>query len=215
MDCDGQKAGSKDALIGPLGGPSSYRPLSGRYLNLTVPLDLRLLLARSSRRKRNAPSAVRLFCFLTGMVFQQPPPLLLLDSYYLFLLLVMCPESAKIWLVMCPESAKVGRFYVSRKRVENSLESHRPVETALTGPLTAAPQPGRGTPPRDRNDAPGPDLGGVNGPLASRDGLSSVGSDGTGGISGTMDVRRPLACAERRARTASRMPPREHPGLGP
>ncbi len=32
VDCDGQKAGSKDALIGPLGGPSSYRPLSGRYL---------------------------------------------------------------------------------------------------------------------------------------------------------------------------------------
>ena len=36
-----------------------------------------------------------------------------------------------------------------------------------------------------------------------------------GGISGTMDVRRPLACAERRARTASRMLPRGHPGLGP
>ena len=32
VDCDGQKAGRKDALIGPLGGPSSYRPLSGRYL---------------------------------------------------------------------------------------------------------------------------------------------------------------------------------------
>ena len=40
VDCDGQKAGSKDALIGPLGGPSSYRPLSGRYLIdfLEVPL---------------------------------------------------------------------------------------------------------------------------------------------------------------------------------
>ena len=34
VDCDGQKAGRKDALIGPLGGPSSYRPLSGRYLIL-------------------------------------------------------------------------------------------------------------------------------------------------------------------------------------
>ena len=33
-------------------------------------------------------SAVRLFCFLIGMVFQQIPPLLLLVSYYLFLLLV-------------------------------------------------------------------------------------------------------------------------------
>ena len=37
---------------------------------------------------------------------------------------------------------------VSRKRVENSLESHRPVETALTGPLTAAPRPVRGRRPR-------------------------------------------------------------------
>ena len=33
-------------------------------------------------------SAVRLFCFLIGMGFQQIPPLLLLVSYYLFLLLV-------------------------------------------------------------------------------------------------------------------------------
>ena len=36
VDCDGQKAGRKDALIGPLGGPSSYRPLSGRYLIRTA-----------------------------------------------------------------------------------------------------------------------------------------------------------------------------------
>ena len=78
------------------------------------------------------------------MVFQQIPPLLLLVSYYLFLLLVVCPESAKIWLVMCPESAKIGRFYVSRKRVENSPESQRSVETALTGPLMAAPRAGQG-----------------------------------------------------------------------
>ena len=61
-------------------------------------------------------SAVRLFCFLIGMGFQQIQPLLLLVNLLLVLLLVMCPESAKIWLVMCPESAKIGRFYVSRKR---------------------------------------------------------------------------------------------------
>ena len=41
-------------------------------------------------------SAVRLFCFLTGMVFQQFPPLLLLVSYYLFLLFIGWGESAKI-----------------------------------------------------------------------------------------------------------------------
>ena len=136
---------------------------------------------------------------------------------FLLLVLITCYVSRKREDLACYVSRKREDLacYVSRKRVENSLESHRPVETALTGPLTAAPRPGRGPPPRGRNDAPGPDLGGVNRLLSSRDGLSSVGSDGTGGISGTMDVRRPLACAERRARTASRMPPRGHPGLGP
>ena len=71
------------------------------------------------------------------MVFQQIPPLLLLVNLLFVLLLVVCPESAKIWLVMCPESAKIGRFYVSRKRAENSTESQLSVETALTAPLAA------------------------------------------------------------------------------
>ena len=34
-------------------------------------------------------SVVRLFCFLTRMVFQQPPPFLIHVPNYLFLLLVM------------------------------------------------------------------------------------------------------------------------------
>ena len=56
------------------------------------------------------------------MIFQQIPPLLLLVNLLFVLLLVVCPESAKIWLVYGPESAKIWR-YVSRKRAENSPKS--------------------------------------------------------------------------------------------
>ena len=56
---------------------------------------------------------------------------------------------------------------------------------------------------------------GLSRPLA-RDGLSSGdASGGTGGISGTTDLRCPPARAGRRARTASRQPPWVRPWLGP
>ena len=100
---------------------------------------------RSSRRKPNALLAVRLFCFLTGMVFNRSR-----RSFYLFLticlLLVVWGESAKIWRVKWGESAKITRFQVGRKRVENPLKSQRSVESAENAALRfpeAVPQLGR------------------------------------------------------------------------
>ena len=112
--------------------------------------------------------------------------------------------------------------------VENSTNSHNPVEI---GGLRALKIQGRGgdtrksNPPRGSGRAVGRagrfkklllgDPEGLSRPLA-RDGLSSGGaSGGTGGISGTTDLRCPPARAGRRARTASRQPPWVRPWLGP
>ena len=107
--------------------------------------------------------------------------------------------------------------------VENSLDSHKPVEIGDLLPLTMQERggyqevqsaAGSGRAGRFKKLLLG-DPEGLSRPLA-RDGLSSGdASGGTGGISGTTDLRCPPARGGRRARTASRLPPWVRPGLGP
>ena len=70
-------------------------------------------------RKRTRLSAVRLFCFLIGMVFQQIPPLLLLVSYYLFLLLVcvtrICGNEGGNVIRICGKAPKTCYPYMRGK----------------------------------------------------------------------------------------------------
>ena len=99
--------------------------------------------------------------------------------------------------------------------VENSLDSHKPVEIGDLLPLTMQERggyqevqsaAGSGRAGRFKKLLLG-DPEGLSRPLA-RDGLSSGdASGGTGGISGTTDLRCPPARAGRRARTASRQLP--------
>ena len=107
--------------------------------------------------------------------------------------------------------------------VEKSLDSHKPVEIGDLLPLTMQERggyqevqsaAGSGRAGRFKKLLLG-DPEGLSRPLA-RDGLSSGdASGGTGGISGTTDLRCPPARAGRRVRTASRQPPWVRPGLGP
>ena len=68
----------------PTSGAVPHSPSGG-----SLPSHLSLQEGSDSRKEHRIVSAVRLFCFLIGMVFQQIPPLLLLVSYYLFLITCM------------------------------------------------------------------------------------------------------------------------------
>ena len=88
----------------------------------SLPSHLSLQEGSDSRKEHWIVSAVRLFCFLIGMVFQQIPPLLDLFRNYLFLLLVRgCALVHEFGLGGC---ALV---------LENYLESHKPVDNSFDG----------------------------------------------------------------------------------